>query len=81
MKKLLLLPLLLFLMPAWASSPGQPLDCSDWVFVEPGLSCEITVPAPCDHVTNRACALSNGDLQLDVTGRLLWTDRVFLFEM
>jgi len=24
---------------AFASEPGQPLDCSDWVFVEPGYSC------------------------------------------
>ncbi|MBZ5638816.1 MAG: hypothetical protein LAO51_08680 [Acidobacteriia bacterium] len=24
---------------AWASEPGQPLDCSDWVFFEPGFSC------------------------------------------
>ena len=23
--------------PALASEPGQPLDCSDWVFVEPGV--------------------------------------------
>jgi hypothetical protein len=30
---------LLIAMPALASSPGEPLDCSDWVFLEPGLSC------------------------------------------
>jgi hypothetical protein len=24
---------------AFASQPGQPLDCSDWVFLQPGLSC------------------------------------------
>jgi hypothetical protein len=24
---------------AFASEPGQPLDCSDWVFLEPGLTC------------------------------------------
>jgi len=24
---------------AFASEPGQPLDCSDWVFLEPGYSC------------------------------------------
>lgn len=23
----------------WASEPGQPLDCSDWVINEPGLTC------------------------------------------
>ena len=26
--------------PALASLPGQPLDCSDWVFLDPGLRCE-----------------------------------------
>ena len=25
----------LLLLPAWASSPGEPMDCSDWVIVEP----------------------------------------------
>ena len=29
----------LFALPAIASEPGEPLDCSDWVFLEPGLSC------------------------------------------
>ena len=24
---------------SWASNPGEPLDCSDWVFLEPGLYC------------------------------------------
>lgn len=24
----------------WASQPGQPLDCTDWVLSEPGLYCE-----------------------------------------
>ena len=27
-----------------ASQPGQPLDCSDMVFLEPGYSCELLVP-------------------------------------
>jgi len=35
-----------FLSPAWASNPGEPLDCSDWVFLEPGLSCS-DVARPC----------------------------------
>jgi len=29
---------------ALASEPGQPLDCSDWVFLEPGLSCRMVIP-------------------------------------
>ncbi len=32
---------------AIASDPGQPLDCSNWVFVEPGFSCEPLSPWPC----------------------------------
>jgi len=27
--------------PVIASNPGEPLDCSDWVFLEPGYSCEL----------------------------------------
>ena len=27
------------LLPAWASNPGEPLDCSDWVFLEADFSC------------------------------------------
>ena len=33
------------LVSAWASEPGQPLDCSDWVFLEPGLSCLLSSPS------------------------------------
>lgn len=32
--------------PCLASEPGQPLDCSDWVFLEPGLSCTMLVTPP-----------------------------------
>ena len=28
--------LALTFLPAWASNPGEPLDCSDWVFPLPG---------------------------------------------
>lgn len=27
-------------LPVGASNSGQPLDCSDWVFGEPGIACE-----------------------------------------
>ena len=30
---------MLCVAPVAASNPGEPLDCSDWVFLEPGLSC------------------------------------------
>jgi hypothetical protein len=32
---------------AFASEPGQPLDCRDWVFLTPGLSCAPWVAANC----------------------------------
>jgi hypothetical protein len=38
--------LALFALPAAASQPGQPLDCSDWVFLEPGLTCSDYNPYP-----------------------------------
>src|SRR5262249_6106629 len=31
-------------VPALASEPGQPLDCSDWVFLVPGLYCTTIAP-------------------------------------
>lgn len=32
---------------AHASSPGQPLDCSDWVILKPGIACSTLIPYPC----------------------------------
>ena len=51
----LLIPLLFAVtpFPASASNPGEPLDCSDWVFLEPGLSCTDF------HVISR-CSASGG---------------------
>ena len=43
---LIVLAVLCFI-PSWASEPGQPLGCSDWVFNEPGLACEVDIPPPC----------------------------------
>jgi hypothetical protein len=34
---------------ALASEPGQPLDCSDWVIVAPGLTCRAYIPYPCHN--------------------------------
>jgi len=39
----------LALSPALASAPGQPPDCSDWVFHEPGLSCTVWQPYAIDQ--------------------------------
>lgn len=35
--------LLAVALAAQASQPGQPLDCSDWVFNDPGLYCTMFV--------------------------------------
>ena len=47
MRYLLPLCLLLFVAPVLASNPGEPLDCSDWVILEPGISCSTIIPYPC----------------------------------
>lgn len=39
--RILLILLLAITAPALASDPGQPLNCSDCVFHEPGLSCTV----------------------------------------
>ena len=52
-----------------ASQPGEPLDCSDWVFMEPGLSCSVKIPVGCqmiDPVTSGEppfCSGGNGIAQ------------------
>src|SRR5262245_50507910 len=40
---------LLSVVPVLASEPGQPLDCSDWVIVEPGISCITLIAYPCQE--------------------------------
>jgi hypothetical protein len=48
-------PAIALLLPALASNPGEPLDCDDWVFNEPGLSCA-QYPCegtPCDDGLSR----------------------------
>ena len=47
MKQLMILSVVACLAPAWASDPGEPLDCGDWVFLEPGLSCAVFAPPQC----------------------------------
>jgi hypothetical protein len=70
---------LLLVGPVWASEPGEPLDCSDMVFSEPGLSCTVVVPFPCgDHP---ACEIaSGGELDgsprvVDNEGNIYWVRR------
>jgi hypothetical protein len=40
-KGILVLVIVGFAFPALASQSGHPLDCSDWVFLEPGLTCTV----------------------------------------
>ena len=61
--------LLLWAGHAAASQPGQPLDCSDWVFVEPGLSCDYWAHYPCP--SNLEGCTGGADLSLDNLGRVL----------
>ena len=66
----LVLPIAVVLaLPCFASDPGQPLDCSDWVFVESGLSMSPVVPYPCPVLGPRQTAP-----QVDGTlgGQRLW---------
>ena len=53
----------LVLAPAFASNPGEPLDCSDWVFLEPGLSCVTVIPYPC--ISRRPASSCSRCLQMD----------------
>ncbi len=60
---------------ALASQPGQPLDCSDWVFLEPGLRCETLVPFPCITAPSLnpgpECYAGTNARAIDNTGALL----------
>ena len=54
--------------PAAASNPGEPLDCSDWVFSEPGLSCTTRVP----DCTGEVRCFSSDAIELTNEGRHLY---------
>ena len=47
MKTAVVVGVVLGIVPAWASQPGHPLDCADWVFLQPGLRCVEIIPFPC----------------------------------
>jgi hypothetical protein len=51
---------------ALASEPGQPLDCSDWVMLEPGLACSTVIPADCS--TTPVCS-RGANMIIDNTAR------------
>jgi len=52
---------------ALASEPGQPLDCSDVVFLQPGYACSDYIPFPCVGCEN----LSLHGAVIDNQGRLI----------
>ena len=58
---------LLTTFPASASDPGEPLDCSDWVFLEPGISCQVAV-TPCSQGADQLCG-RGANLGIDNRGR------------
>lgn len=55
---------------AFASQPGQPLDCEDWVFVEPGFSCSEWIPFNCAPLGTKDARCRTGQQRnLDNEGR------------
>ncbi len=67
--------------PARASEPGQPLDCSDWVFLEPGHDCSAWVPFPCDPESNPFCGGSAVGQVFDNAGRLFRTQKTLSYRV
>jgi len=63
---------------AWACEPGQPPDCSDWVFLEAGLSCEpvVSFPCPLEGGKRTACIASRNTRAFDNEGNTLRVRRV-----
>ncbi len=54
---------------AFASAPGQPLDCTDWVFLDPMLHCVTYAPL---GIPDTSRWIQRGDSEvIDNTGRLI----------
>jgi len=53
------------LLPVLASNPGEPLDCSDWVFLEPGLSCSTEIVFPCENATGATSTWCKGNTLIE----------------
>ena len=67
----------LLLPPALASEPGQPLDCSDWVAVEPGFVCEPWVSPGCEEWDCSVGSETRNKVP-DNEGNLAYVNRVLL---
>ena len=70
MRKLLFLTLLLCVVPAWATDPGELQDCSDWMQLQPGYTCTTFVAPPCNSTP--VCEKSGTTQVVDTNGRLLF---------
>jgi len=55
---------------AFASEPNTPLDCSDWVFLEPGYSCSERKDCGAEP-----CYIGDDLVGIDVASELLWFRR------
>jgi hypothetical protein len=55
--------------PALASQPGQPLDCSDWIILEAGLSCTVAIAPDC---SGQSACIRGVPITTDNSGRLLY---------
>jgi hypothetical protein len=67
--------LVITFIPAWASNPGEPLDCSDWVFLEPGYSCS-HFARPCE--SSDTCFEGGAERVVDNDGGVLYLKAVQL---
>jgi hypothetical protein len=64
---------------ALASNPGQPIDCSDWVFLEPGYSCSEISCGDQDGNGQNFCTSIYSYVIFDNEGHLLRLSKVFPF--
>ena len=59
---------------AIASEPDTPINCSDWVFLQPGYAC--SERRVCDDTAfGQGCFVGDDRMQIDVAGGLLWYHR------
>lgn len=70
MRRVLMLGLVFASSSSFPSQPGHPLDCSDWVFVEPGHTCTPWVPYRCDRTDYPICAGWGSTRAFDNEGRM-----------
>ena len=58
----------------WASQPGQPLDCTDWVFLEPGYSCSTQIFSGASPSVQPLILAKGANRVTDNAGRLFITN-------